>query len=112
MSDGIELLIGDDGVARQYDSTWDITIHCENEEEQKRAIKSINSANRCRWIDCSEKLPDEPTNGMHDLEEYAEYNVMIDGASLPTTLYYMGDGEWWREGTFYKVERWAYLPEP
>ena len=53
MSDGIELLIGDDGVVRQYDSTWDITIHCENEEEQKRAIKSINSANRCRWIDCS-----------------------------------------------------------
>ena len=65
-----------------------------------------------KWVLCSDHLPDEPTNGMHDLEEYAEYNVMIEGASIPTTLYYMGDGEWWREGTFYKVERWSYLPEP
>ena len=34
MSDGIMLTIGADGVARQYDDTYDITIHCESEVEQ------------------------------------------------------------------------------
>lgn len=34
MSDGIMLTIGEDGVARQYDDTYDITIHCESEVEQ------------------------------------------------------------------------------
>ena len=34
MSDGIMLSIGKDGIARAYDDTYDITIHCESQEEQ------------------------------------------------------------------------------
>ena len=30
MSDGITLMIGEDGIAREYDDTYDITIHCES----------------------------------------------------------------------------------
>lgn len=55
MSDGFMLYLDDDGVARAYDDTYDITIHCESEEERQRAIEVINSR---RWIPCSERLPD------------------------------------------------------
>ena len=35
MTDELMLMINDDGVAKVYDDTYDITIHCESEEEQK-----------------------------------------------------------------------------
>lgn len=41
MSDGIMLTIGADGVARQYDDTYDITIHCESEEEQRELMDRL-----------------------------------------------------------------------
>ena len=46
MSDGIMLVFGEDGVAREYDDTWDITIHCESEEEQKAVWEKLNNLNR------------------------------------------------------------------
>lgn len=45
-NNAITLMIGDDGVAREYDSTWDITIHCESEEEQKLALEKIKLLNK------------------------------------------------------------------
>lgn len=35
-SDGLLLLIGDDGIAREYSDEFDVVIHCESEEERKR----------------------------------------------------------------------------
>ena len=43
MSDEIMFTFGEDGVARKYDDTWDITIHCESEEEQKLVREKLNS---------------------------------------------------------------------
>ena len=57
MSDGFMLYLDDDGVARHYDDTYDITIHCESEEEQQKAIERLKSL---QWIPCSERLPDKP----------------------------------------------------
>lgn len=57
MSDGIMLSIGDDGIARAYDDTWDITIHCESKEEQEEARKALESIPR--WIPCSERMSKE-----------------------------------------------------
>lgn len=51
MSDGFMLYLDDDGVARHYDDTYDITIHCESEEEQRRAVEIIKSK---QWIPCSD----------------------------------------------------------
>lgn len=42
----IQLYISDDGVAREYDPTWDVTIHCESEEEQKKVIELLKSINK------------------------------------------------------------------
>lgn len=57
MSDGIMLSIGDDGIARAYDDTYDITIHCESREEQEEVRKALESIPR--WIQCSERMPKE-----------------------------------------------------
>ena len=46
MSDEIMLVFGEDGVAREYDDTWDITIHCESEEEQKLVWEKLNNSNQ------------------------------------------------------------------
>lgn len=56
MSDGIEVLIGDDGVARMYDDTYDITIHCETQEEHDEVLEMLQGS---QWIPCSDRLPDD-----------------------------------------------------
>ena len=38
MSDGIELVQNEDGTFSAYDDTYDITIHCDTEEEQKKLM--------------------------------------------------------------------------
>lgn len=74
------------------------------------------------WIPCSERLPEEPKDKLifkADFEkailsdDVKEYNVTIKGASLPTTLYYVGDGCWWDEKIedFCCVIAWQPLPE-
>ena len=57
MTDGIMITIGDDGEATLYDDTYDITIHCESQEEQdevKMALQNIP-----HWIPVTERLPEE-----------------------------------------------------
>ena len=43
MSDGMTLVQNEDGSFSAYDDTYDIVIHCETEEEQKKAIKRLKS---------------------------------------------------------------------
>ena len=50
MTDEIMLMIGEDGVAREYDDTYDITIHCESEEDCEKAIERINNSIPCDFI--------------------------------------------------------------
>ena len=56
MTDGIMLQISDDGKATLYESTYDITIHCDSEKEQHEVMERLNSMN---WIPVSERLPEE-----------------------------------------------------
>lgn len=63
------------------------------------------------WIPVVEKLPEEPSAGLTEMEDLQEYIVMIDGAELPTVLSYAGNSEWYRDGNFYKVLAWMPLPE-
>jgi hypothetical protein len=63
------------------------------------------------WIPVSKQLPEEPPEGLTDLDDMPEYIVTIAGALESTTLQYMGDGEWCRDGVFYNVSAWMPLPE-
>lgn len=53
MCDGILLSIGEDGLARAYDDTYDITIHCETEEERDKALEKLESMERGtgKWLE-------------------------------------------------------------
>lgn len=58
MSDRMEFVQNEDGTFSTYDDTYDITIHCETEEEQKKVIEHLKSTN---WIPVSERLPEDDT---------------------------------------------------
>ena len=55
MDNGLRLIIGEDGVARAYDDTYDITIHCESAEEQDQ-VRNILTR---QWTPVKERLPEE-----------------------------------------------------
>lgn len=54
MSDVMKLVQNEDGTFSAYDDTYDITIHCETEEEQKKVIERLSTD----WIPVSERLPE------------------------------------------------------
>ena len=56
MSDGMPLVQNEDGSVSAYDDAYDVVIHCETEEEQKKVIERLKSNN---WIPVSEKMPDK-----------------------------------------------------
>lgn len=65
------------------------------------------------WIPCSERLPDEEEiKKAYCRNMYgSEFIVMIEGATLPTTLYRTLDGFWVDERReIYKVIAWQPLP--
>lgn len=41
MSDAMELIQNEDGAFSEYDYTYDVVIHCEAEEEQKKVIEHL-----------------------------------------------------------------------
>ena len=51
MSDEMKFVQNEDGTFSAYDDTYDIVIHCETEEEQKKIIKHLKSTN---WIPVSD----------------------------------------------------------
>lgn len=55
MSDGMIIVQNRDGVFSAYDDTYDIVIHCESEEKQKKAIDRLKTIN---WIPVDERLPE------------------------------------------------------
>lgn len=56
MSDGMTFVQNEDGAFSAYDDSYDVVIHCETEEEQKKVIERLKAKN---WIPVSERLPEE-----------------------------------------------------
>lgn len=50
------VMIDENGVADVYDDTYDIVIHCENEEDQKDARLALKNVRR--WVPVTERLPE------------------------------------------------------
>ena len=121
MSDGFMLYLDDDGVARHYDDTYDITIHCESEEEQQKAIEQLKSL---QWIPCSERLPEEDTEVLisyrYKKGEGDTDHVNINITSYGTTCFGGREihtlKEWRQPFDYfhanYEVIAWMPLPEP
>ena len=43
MNDGITLVQSEDGTFSAYDDSYDVVIHCETEEEQKKVIEHLKA---------------------------------------------------------------------
>ena len=105
MTDEIMLTIGEDGKASLYDDTYDITIHCESQEEQdevKRILQNVP-----HWIPVTERLPDED-----------QPVLVTDGAVMwVCSLIRTDDGYKWESNMGYwhdfdEWKAWKSLPEP
>lgn len=113
MSDVMELVQNEDGTFSAYDDTYDITIHCETEEERKEIITCLESTN---WIPVSERLS----------ESTLPVLCWVKSTTISCTeTYIIGsycNGCWFFQndtvGTHsfplseYKVSAWMHLPEP
>lgn len=109
--DSIQIAISKDGIAREYDDTYDIVIHCETEEEQKEAIKKLNSFNG--WIPVEERLP-EPDH--HVMLSFANASFVMIGRYTTDDdeggAFMIGDiDESFLEHDLY-TNAWMPLPEP
>lgn len=118
-NDGITLHIGDDGIAREYDDTYDITIHCESAEEQARA-KGLLQAEKLYWIPVTDGDEWKPTL---DEDGYSDYILLsFDYLPCPCIGQYRENEE---GGAFYNedsdepllkrgfiVNAWMPLPNP
>lgn len=119
MKDGIMLMIGADGKAAVYDDTYDITIHCESQEEQDRVRKILE--NRLRWTPCDEGLPKIYEHKLGNGQQKYSNNVMATyeyyGHHCMDIAYLWEDGagnKYWTddEGKSLNVLAWMPLPEP
>ena len=103
MTDGIMLQISDDGKATLYESTYDITIHCDSEKEQHEVIERLNSMN---WIPVSERLPDKSGKYLATAFEGTVKTTTVVLFQSRTRLWSLtGQRAYW------KVIAWMPLPE-
>lgn len=100
--DYVMFTINEDGVAEAYDDTYDVTIHCESENEQKRVIGMLERYQG--WIPVEERLPED------------ERMVLVTcqtkkGIRSTNRAYY--DGAFWHgSGSMSSVTAWQPLPDP
>lgn len=95
MTDELMIVFGEDGIAWEYRDDYDITIHCENKEEQDKVWKRLTQYD---WTPCSMDLPEEliPVNATWVNHAPAPYYKEIkDKRFVDTAVYYQGDWYWW-----------------
>ena len=123
MSDGITIMQNEDGTFSTYDDTYDIVIHCETEEERKRAIERLESTN---WIPVSKRLPEDERMCLVTLKKVHGTPETLLGIA---NCLRFGDAGYWNEKEYgylewdkysdghggtkmYKVVAWRPFPEP
>lgn len=125
MSDAMEFVQNEDGAFSTYNDAYDIVVHCETKEEQKKVIEHLKSTN---WIPVSERLPEEHDSifakfkgtdnwkrGMFEkTSKYVIATVAFDDGTVLVEQAHTTDGIWRTDkkvlgGT---VVAWMDFPEP
>lgn len=114
MSDAMELIQNKDGTFSAYDDTYDVTIHCETEEERKKVIERLESTN---WIPANERLPEEDGRYLVTFKYGIKVCMVGYGSCKRTVLGYpIGHGWYSLEEAQYYAEdsiiAWMPLPNP
>ena len=113
MSNGMTLIQNKDGAFSAYDDAYDVVIHCETEEEQKKVIEHLESTN---WIPVSERLPEEDGRYLVTFKYGIKVCMVGYGSCKRTVLGYpIGHGWYSLEEAQYYAEdsiiAWMHLPE-
>lgn len=125
MSDGMTFVQNEDGAFNAYDDSYDVVIHCETEEEQKKVIERLKAKN---WIPVSERLPEEYDSifakfkgtdnwkrGMFEkTSEYVIATVVFDDGAVLVEQAHTTDGIWRTDNEVLggTVVAWMDYPEP
>lgn len=108
MSEELKIIQNDDGTFSEYDDTFDITIHCQSEEEQNEVMAKLNAPQPNKWIPVIEKLPE-----IHQDVIFSLRSLDIEiGFRAETEPYFYCHGA---DGCYIdpkNVLAWMPLPEP
>lgn len=117
--DGTMILVFDeDGKAKIYDDTFDLTIHCETENEQDNVLAILKR----RWIPCNERMPEEhesgilKTLGVNSVSDEVIVTVECGDDERMSAIAQTYDGKWhWDFKHVFsgcKIVAWMPMPEP
>lgn len=104
--------MNEDGALDIYNDTYDITIHCESEKEQKEVEKILKTYHS--WIPVEERLPEDDRYILLSFENFSlplvgRYEENEEGGA-----FYIGDCD--EEDTCISndlyINAWMSLPEP
>lgn len=105
MNDEMTFVQNEGGTFSTYDDTYDIVVHCETEEEQKKVIERLSTD----WIPVSERLPEKHKAVITTVK----YNGFLGMYGMWLKTAFIGDyGEWNGECIGGEVIAWMHLPEP
>lgn len=108
----ITLTLNENGVAEVYDDTYDVTVHCESEEEQERVVGILERYPGWIPVEDTEHTPEDESYVLvsfsnFPLPDIARYEENDEGGT-----YYPGDDEdsYLKYGLF--VNAWMPFPKP
>lgn len=101
-----DLLMTDERILTAYKNAIDALQNSHGVTVQ--GDKDINVPTK--WISVKDRLPFGIEEYYQQYGEYPEFNVMIEGGRIPTTLFFDGEGWFDTANEYYKVTHWLPLP--
>lgn len=106
------LVADENGLFGIYDDTYDVTIHCESEEEQNSVMENLKKVAN-PWIPITERLPETGDYILISFDNFSlpdigRYEVGEDGGGA----FYPGDEDVSYASVGVIVNAWMPLPEP
>lgn len=107
----ITLTLNEDGVAEVYDDTYDVTIHCESEEEQERVVGILERYQGWIPVEDTEHTPENESYVLVSFSNFYHPDIARYEENDEGGTYYPGDDEksYLNYGLF--VNAWMPLPE-
>ena len=109
MSEEMKLVQNDAGKWEAYDDTYDITIHCESEEEQEKALSMLKNI---QWIPITERTPEDESYILVSFENATMVDIARYEEDDEGGRFYPGDDDeaYSKYGIY--VNAWMPLPKP
>lgn len=107
----ITLTLNENGVAEVYDDTYDVTVHCESEEEQERVVGILERYPGWIPVEDTERTPENESYVLVSFSNFYHPDIARYEKNDEGGTYYPGDDEdsYLKYGLF--VNAWMPFPE-